>query len=87
MTSNRKCFADDTSLVSVFHDVNTSAKKLNDDLKKVNEWAFQWKMSFKPDPSKQAQEVIFSCKPKRLTHPPLVFYNNTLKALLRNTWV
>ena len=28
---------DDTSLFSVVHDVNTSAKELNDDLKKVNE--------------------------------------------------
>ena len=47
-----------TSFFSVVHDVNTSAKELNDDLKKVNDWAFEWKMSFNPDPSKQAQEVI-----------------------------
>ena len=53
LTSNAKLFADDTSLFSV------------DDLKKVKDLAFQWKMSFKPDPSKQAQEVIFSRKSKR----------------------
>ena len=41
LTSNAKLFADDTSLFSVVHDVNTSAKNLNDDLKKVNDWAFQ----------------------------------------------
>ena len=35
-------------------------------------------MSFNPDPSKQAQEVIFSDKSKRPTHPPLVFNNNNL---------
>ena len=40
LTSNVKLFADDTSLFSVAHDVNTFANKLNDDLKKVNEWAF-----------------------------------------------
>ena len=40
-TSNTKLFADVTSLFSVVHDVNTSAKELNDDLKKVNEWAFR----------------------------------------------
>ena len=40
---------------------------------KVN---FQCKMSFNPDLSKQSQEVIFSCKSKRSTHPPLFF--NTL---------
>ena len=34
--SNAKLFADDTSLFSVVHDVNTSAEELNDDLKKVN---------------------------------------------------
>ena len=60
-----KLFADDTSLCSVVQDVNTSAKELNDDLKKVNDWAFQWKMSFNPDPSKQHPEVIFSRKSKR----------------------
>ena len=41
LISNAKLFADDTSLFSVVHDVNTSAKNLNDDLKKVNDWAFQ----------------------------------------------
>ena len=76
LISNAKLFADDTSLFSVVHDVNTSAKELNDDLKKVNDWSFQWKMSFNPDPSKQAQEAILSCKSKRSTHPPLVFNIN-----------
>ena len=75
--NNAKRFADDT-LFSVVHDVNTSAKKLNNDLKKVNDWAFQWKMSFNPDPNKQAQEVIFSRKSKRSTHSPLVFSNNNV---------
>ena len=35
-------FTDDTSSFSVVRDVNTSAKELNDDLKKVNDWTFQW---------------------------------------------
>ena len=71
-----KLFADGTSLFSVAHDVKTSANKLNDDLKKVDEWVFQQKMSFNPDPSKQAQEIVFNRKSKRPTHPPLVFNNN-----------
>ena len=45
LTSNANFFADDASLFSAVHDVNTSAEELNDDLEKVNEWAFQWKMS------------------------------------------
>ena len=36
-----KLFADDTSLFLLVHDLNTSAKELNDDLKKINNWAFQ----------------------------------------------
>ena len=77
LTSNAKLFADDTSVFSVVYDVNTSAKELNDwALIIVNDWAFQWKMSFNPDPSKQYQEIIFSRKSKRSTHPPLVFNNN-----------
>ena len=73
LTSNAKLCADNTSLFSVVHDVlNTSAKELNNDLKKVNDWAFQWKMSFNPAPSKQAQEVNFSRRSKRSSHQPLV---------------
>ena len=49
LSSNVKLFADDTSLFSVVHDVNASARELNDDLKKINKWAFQWKMSFNPE--------------------------------------
>ena len=39
-TSNTKLIAD-TSLFSVVHDVNISTKELNDDLKKVTDWAFR----------------------------------------------
>ena len=41
LSSDVKLFADDTSLFSVVHDVNASARELNDDLKKINKWAFQ----------------------------------------------
>ena len=58
MTTNAKVFAGDTSLFSVVNDVNTSA---NDDVD--NDHEFQWKMSFNPDLSKQAQKVIQSLKP------------------------
>ena len=48
LSSNVKLFADDTLL--------------NDDLKKINKWAFQCKISFNPDSSKQAQEIILVVK-------------------------
>ena len=57
-------------------DSQTSANVLNKDLEMIHNSAFQWKMNFNPDPTKQAQEVISSCKTKKLPHPPLVF-NNT----------
>ena len=55
------------------HDINQSGINLNDDLKKISSWAFQWKMSFNPDINKQAQEVIFSRKLQKSNHPSLTF--------------
>ena len=60
--SNPKLFADDTSLFFVVHDINQSGIKLNDDLGKINNRAFQWKMGSDPDIKKQEQKVIFSRK-------------------------
>ena len=62
----------------MIHDSNTSGLELNNDLAKINRPAFQWKMSFNPDPKKQAQEVIFSRKSKATSHLPLVFNNNNV---------
>ena len=52
---NVKFFADDASLFSVVHNITDSANLLNSDLSKINKWALQWKMSFDPDPTEQAQ--------------------------------
>ena len=54
LSSNAKIFADDTSLFSVTHNINTFTNKLNYDSAKINNSAFQWKMSFNPDSSKQS---------------------------------
>ena len=62
LSSNTKLFADDTSLFSVMHYITQSGINLNDDLEKINNSAFQWKMSFNPDINKQAQEVSFFAK-------------------------
>ena len=79
LSSNPKLFADDTSLFSVVRDLNTSAIEINDDLKKIEAWAHQWKMSFNPDPLKQAQEVIFSRKRNKPHHPDIIFNGNPVK--------
>ena len=72
---NPNLFADDTSLFSTVYDINEATNSLNNDLVKITQWAYQWKMSFNPDISKQAHEVIFSRKRSIVTHPPLNFNN------------
>ena len=67
LSSKAKLFANDTSLLTVTHDIATSANELNNDLKEISDWVFQWKMSFNPDPNKQAEDVIFSRKLKIVT--------------------
>ena len=74
MESLAQLFADDTSLFSTVHDPSKSAKLLNDDLQKISDWAFKWKMLFNPDVTKQAQEVIFSRKSNKTDHP-VVYFN------------
>ena len=39
--SEAKFFAEDTSLFYMAHDINTSGKKLNNDLKRASNWGFQ----------------------------------------------
>ena len=79
ISSTVKLFADDTTIFSVVDDVNVSVMQLNNDLLKISKWAYQWKMSFNPDVSKQAQEVIFSRKSHKLAHPPVIFNNVPVK--------
>ena len=81
LSTNARLFADDTSLFSVVRDINTSAAHLNNDLRKISNWAFKWKMSFNPDPSKQAQEVIFSRKHQKISHPSIYFNNNPIESV------
>ena len=79
LTSMCKIFADDTSLFSKVLDINESAKTLNIDLEKINQWAFQWKMQFNPDPNKEANEVIFSRKMNNnLSYPHVKFNGNNI---------
>ena len=71
--SKIKFFADDTMLFSIVHDPAVSAAELNHDLNVINNWAKQWKMSFNPESTKQAIEIIFSQKRNEGNHPPLFF--------------
>ena len=75
LKSSAKLFADDTSLFSVVEDKTKSAKDLNDDLSTIKNWSNKWKMIFNPDPTKPAQEVLFSRK-KTLDVQPVLSFNN-----------
>ena len=55
------------------HNINKATNVLNNDLTKITKWVLQWKMSFNPDISKQAHEIIFSSKRSIIFHPPLTF--------------
>ena len=81
---NPKLFAYDTFLFSVIFDKDLSAKNLIDDLNRINSWAFQWRIRFNPDPNKQAQEVLFSRKIRKLPKASLIVNNNIVtKSLTR----
>ena len=87
LNSEVKPFADNTSLSTIVNCVNTSALTLNGNLLKTQDWAYQKKMSFNPDQTKQAQEVIFSRKINATIHPP--FFSTILKLSsfqLRSIW-
>ena len=73
MLSNPKLFADYTSIFSVVK--HHSLTKLNEDLSKLSQWAYQWKTSFIPYVSKQTQKVIF-CSKENISNHPIVFFNN-----------
>ena len=82
ITSMCKIVADDTSLFSKVLDVYKSVVELNANLEKINQWAYQWKIQFNPDPNKQANEVIFS--PESISIAYLILPLNLMKELLPN---
>jgi len=80
LTENLKCnaklFADDTSLFTIVQDPFSAANDMNHDLELIRKWAHDWRMTFNPDPQKQAVELIFSRRKIVVDHPNISF-NNT----------
>ena len=83
ISSDVKLFADDTSLFAVVYDEHIATEQLNRDLKIIAEWAYQWKMQFNPDVTKQAIQVIFSQKRDKSVHPP-IYFNESEVAIKQN---
>ena len=75
--SNIKIFADDTSIFSVLKDNVRDSAILSEDLNLISNWAFKWNMSFNPDPSKQAKEIVFS-KKRCITQLRVLMFNNNV---------
>ena len=69
-------------LFSVVKNPLISAIDLNHDLGIICKWAHQWKMEFNPDPTKQATEVLFSCKKSSPHHPPLIFNGTVVEKVV-----
>ena len=72
----------DTSLFNVVEDSNAAAIDMNHDLKLINQWAHSWRMSFNPDPQKQAVERIFSRKKNEIDHPVVLFNDTPVKKVI-----
>ena len=68
LTIFAKLFADD---FSVLHDSASPSVSLNNDLLKISQWAYQWKMIFRP------KRFFFSCKGITTNHAT-VYFNNGL---------
>ena len=76
---NVKLFADDTSLFTVVQEPNAAAEDMNHDLELISQWAHDWRMSFNPDPQKQAVELLLSKKRQEMDHPVILFNNTPVK--------
>ena len=74
--TNAKLFADDTSLFSIVRDIAASTEELSNDLRNKSKWAYQWKMIFNPDLTRQAREIIFSGKLNKPVHRNISFNNS-----------
>lgn len=54
-----RIFQTDSQQINI---TNLLVTNLNSDISKINAWVNEWKISFKPGPSKQVQEIVFSDK-------------------------
>ena len=62
---------DNTSLFSKFENKDLTAVQMNESLKVINNRDYQWKILFNPDSNKEAIEVCFSKKSKKVNYSSL----------------
>ena len=62
LTSYTELFADDTSIFLVVRGSSSSSLSLNEDLSKISQSSYKWKILFDHDPSKEAQRLFSHAK-------------------------
>ena len=88
LLSNAKLFVDDTSLLSVVHEIQASANKFNKDLERTSKRITQYKMNYNPDLTNNPKKSFLS-RVKKKVNPPLLFCSimpMLLEHLPKNTW-
>ena len=73
ISSEMWLFADDSSLFTRVVGIDQTQNKLIKDIETISRWGHQWKTIFNPYLTKQAIEIISSCKTKKPVHPELSF--------------
>ena len=74
-----RMFADDTLLYDISTNLNESINKINNDLKSLEAWAKQWKVSFN---AQKTVSTVFSRT--NVIHDPLIFNNVSLSNVSSN---
>ena len=69
---------DDTSLFLSVTDAALSNSHLNN-LSRINDWVYKWKMRADSDIAKPAHEVSFSQKKNDVHYPSITYNNVTVK--------
>ena len=75
-------FADDTSLLEVISDVQTSFDKLNRDLARLADWANQWRVTFN---ATKTVHMVISKKLTRPKYPDLLLNDQTIERVTSHT--
>ena len=61
-------------LFTVVQEPSAAAEDMNHDLLRlISQWAYDWRMSFNPDPQKQAVQLLLSRKRHDIDHSVLLF--------------
>ena len=82
LSSNTKLFADDTYIFSPVKNISVPTDQVNNNFEKFSNWPCHWKILFTSDPKKQAQEVTFLGKERKMPIHQSFFNNVVVKQLV-----